>query len=112
VLHVTGGLTSPAALCDRRGHMTAQPRVVSLFCGAGGMDLGFVRAGFEVVWANDAWADACATYRRNLGDHVCCRDVRSVDAATLPPCEMVIGGPPCQGYSVGGRMDPATRAVP
>jgi DNA (cytosine-5)-methyltransferase 1 len=86
--------------------MTAQPRVVSLFCGAGGMDLGFVRAGFEVVWANDAWADACATYRRNLGDHVCCRDVRSVDAAELPPCDVVIGGPPCQGYSVGGRMDP------
>jgi DNA (cytosine-5)-methyltransferase 1 len=70
------------------------------------MDLGFVRAGFEVAWANDASADACATYRRNLGDHVCCADVRAVDAAKLPRCEVVIGGPPCQGYSVGGRMDP------
>ena len=86
--------------------MTTRPRVVSLFCGAGGMDLGFVRAGFEVVWANDAWADACATYRRNLGGHVCCRDMRAIAAAALPRCEVVIGGPPCQGYSVGGRMDP------
>ena len=87
--------------------MTAQPRVVSLFCGAGGMDLGFVRAGFEAARANDASADACATYRRNLGDHVCCRDVRAVDAGELPRCDVVIGGPPCQGHSVGGRMDPA-----
>jgi DNA (cytosine-5)-methyltransferase 1 len=87
--------------------MTAKPRVVSLFCGAGGMDLGFVRAGFGVVWANDASADACATYRRNLGDHVCCQDVRSVGDGRLPACDVVIGGPPCQGYSVGGRMDPA-----
>jgi DNA (cytosine-5)-methyltransferase 1 len=70
------------------------------------MDLGFLRAGFGVVWANDASADACATYRRNLGDHVSCQDVRVVDPGRLPPCEVVIGGPPCQGYSVGGRMDP------
>jgi DNA (cytosine-5)-methyltransferase 1 len=86
--------------------MTAKPRVVSLFCEAGGMDLGFARAGFEVTWANDSWPDACATYRHNLGEHVHCQDVRAVDVRRLPGCDVVIGGPPCQGYPVGGRMGP------
>jgi DNA (cytosine-5)-methyltransferase 1 len=85
----------------------SKPRVISLFAGCGGMDLGFVRAGFKVIWANDLDADACATYRCNLGPHIVCGDVRSVDAARLPPCDVVIGGPPCQGYSVAGRRDPA-----
>jgi DNA (cytosine-5)-methyltransferase 1 len=83
-----------------------RPRAVSLFCGAGGLDLGFVRAGFEVVWANDACADACDTYRRNLGGHVVRADVRSVVASGLPACEVVVGGPPCQGFSVAGKMAP------
>ncbi len=86
--------------------MGPKPKVISLFSGCGGMDLGFVRAGFEIVWANDVMKDACATYRRNLGAHVCCQDVRSIDPGQLPACDVVIGGPPCQGYSVGGRMDP------
>jgi DNA (cytosine-5)-methyltransferase 1 len=83
------------------------PRVLSLFSGAGGLDLGFVRAGFRIVWANDASADACVTYRRNLGDHVVCADVRLVDAARLPACDVVVAGPPCQGFSVAGKQDPA-----
>ena len=86
--------------------MKTKPRVISLFSGCGGMDLGFVRAGFEIVWANDVMKDACATYRRNLGAHVCCQDVRSIDPGQLPACDVVIGGPPCQGYSVAGHMDP------
>lgn len=74
--------------------------VVSLFCGAGGLDLGFVRAGHRVVWANDVYADAVLTYRRNVGDHVVCADVTKVDSAAIPDCDMVIGGFPCQGFSV------------
>ena len=75
-------------------------RVVSLFCGAGGLDLGFVQAGHEIVWSNDIYADAVETYRRNLGDHVVCGDITAVRSADIPDCDIVVGGFPCQGFSV------------
>lgn len=79
---------------------------VSLYSGAGGLDLGFIRAGFTPIWANDIDPFAAQTYRANVGDHIAVGDVR---AQRLPPAgsaELVIGGPPCQGFSVAGRMDP------
>ena len=81
-------------------------RAISLFSGAGGMDLGFRRAGFEVVWANDFNAAACETYRVNFGDEIHCGSILEVDYSALPDCELVFGGPPCQGFSVAGKMDP------
>lgn len=75
-------------------------RVVSLFSGAGGLDLGFTMAGHEIVWANDIYEDAVKTYRRNLGDHIVCKDIALVDAADIPNCDIIIGGFPCQGFSV------------
>ncbi len=50
--------------------MTEKYNLVSLFCGAGGMDLGFKRAGFNILWANDFDEDATITYKNNIGDHV------------------------------------------
>lgn len=79
-------------------------RAVSLFCGAGGLDLGFVRAGFDIVYATDNNADSCETYRQGIGAHVECRDVSEL--MELPPHDVLIGGPPCQGFSVAGNMDP------
>jgi DNA (cytosine-5)-methyltransferase 1 len=73
-------------------------RVLSLFCGAGGMDLGFVRAGHEIVWANDIWTDAVATYRNNFCHHVEEAPIETISA--VPNAEIVIGGFPCQGFSV------------
>ncbi len=70
------------------------------------MDLGFAQAGFKIVWANDIDRDACATYRRNLGDHVYLGSVNDVWLDALPKADVVIGGPPCQGFSVAGKMDP------
>lgn len=75
-------------------------RVVSLFSGAGGLDLGFTMAGHEIVWANDIYEDAVKTYRQNLGDHIVCKDIALVDAADIPNCDIIIGGFPCQGFSV------------
>jgi len=81
---------------------------ISLFCGAGGMDDGFSRAGFKIIWANDYDKDACATYKANFGSHVVCGDINEL-IPTLDRfigIDCVFGGPPCQGFSVAGNMDP------
>lgn len=75
-------------------------KVVSLFSGAGGLDLGFKMAGHEIVWANDIYEDAVETYRRNIGDHIVCKDIATVEINDIPDCDIVIGGFPCQGFSV------------
>ena len=75
-------------------------RIVSLFSGAGGLDYGFTMAGHTIVWANDIFCDAVLTYKRNIGDHIVCEDITKVSSEEIPACDMVIGGFPCQGFSV------------
>lgn len=75
-------------------------KVVSLFSGAGGLDLGFKMAGHDIVWANDLYSDAVETYRANLGDHIICENIFEVNTEEVPECDIVIGGFPCQGFSV------------
>ena len=74
--------------------------VVSLFSGAGGLDLGFIQAGHNVLWANDLYADAVATYKNNIGEHIVYADINDIDSKDIPDCDIVIGGFPCQGFSV------------
>lgn len=84
--------------------MNERPQLVDLFCGAGGMTLGFLRAGFEVTLAYDSWDRAVESYQRNLGDHV--RRVSIDDKLELPASTVIVGGPPCQGFSsAGSRRD-------
>lgn len=85
---------------------TGAPTAITLYSGAGGMDLGFIRAGFQLLWANDVDPHACATYAANIGDHVACGDVLSTEVPSGLHPDLVVGGPPCQGFSVIGRMDP------
>lgn len=90
-----------------------RPTVISLYSGAGGLDLGFINAGYEVVWANDADPFAVQTYNANVGEHAVCGDVLEVLTPAIST-DVVIGGPPCQGFSVIGRMrsdDPRSRHV-
>jgi len=75
-------------------------KVVSLFSGAGGLDLGFKMAGHEIIWANDIYADAVATYKNNLGNHIVLGDISEISTDNIPDCDIVIGGFPCQGFSV------------
>lgn len=89
------------------------PTVVDLFAGAGGLSRGFLDAGFEVIVANEIWEPAVETYRRNHpGVRVVHGDIR--DPGVLSEIEgaigdrkvdVVVGGPPCQGYSVDGNRD-------
>ncbi|WP_080804090.1 DNA cytosine methyltransferase [Arabiibacter massiliensis] len=76
------------------------PRVVSLFSGAGGLDLGFKQSGFDVVWANDIDEHAVETYRLNIGDHIVLADISDVSLSDIPDCDVLVGGFPCQGFSV------------
>lgn len=78
-------------------------KVISLFSGAGGLDLGFLLAGFEIVWANDFERDVVETYSRNLGPHAVCRDIREIGSSDIPDGDIVIGGVPCQAWSLAGK---------
>lgn len=76
-------------------------KVVSLFSGAGGMDLGFVNAGFEIIWANDFFEDAVNSYRKNIGKHMIHGDITKISSDNIPDgSDVIIGGFPCQGFSV------------
>jgi DNA (cytosine-5)-methyltransferase 1 len=74
--------------------------VVSLFSGVGGLDLGFIQAGHKIIWANDLYADAVKTYRENIGSHIVEGDIHEIQSEKIPDCDIVIGGFPCQGFSV------------
>lgn len=82
-------------------------RTVSVFSGAGGLDIGAIKAGANVIWANDMMKEACQTYRVNIGDHIVCGDIneKMKELDGLKDISLVIGGPPCQGFSVAGKMD-------
>jgi len=75
-------------------------KIVSLFSGAGGLDLGLKWAGHEIVWANDIFLDAAATYKSNIGNHINTRDIRDIPSSEIPCCDVIVGGFPCQGFSV------------
>ena len=76
-------------------------RVVSLFSGAGGMDLGFEKAGFDIVWANDFFKEAVESYKKNVSKNVVYGDITKIDSSEIPDdIDLVIGGFPCQGFSV------------
>lgn len=76
-------------------------QVVDLFAGAGGLTLGFVRAGFNPVFAVESDSAAARTYKRNFGAHVF--DGRIEEVLEFPDAAVIIGGPPCQGFSPLGK---------
>lgn len=78
-------------------------KVASMFSGIGGIDLGFMQAGFDIVWANEFDKDAATTYCLNLGsDHLLEQDIREVDVSQIPDFDVLVAGFPCQPFSKMG----------
>jgi len=80
-------------------------KVVSFFAGAGGLDLGFERAGFNVVWANEYDKDIWETYEKNHPQTILDkRSIVDISSHDVPSCDGIIGGPPCQSWSEAGAL--------
>ncbi len=82
---------------------TNKPKVISLFAGCGGLDLAFHKEGYDIVWANDFDQWAVNTYKENLGNVIHHGNIEDFDPykdKTIPECDLVIGGFPCQDFSV------------
>lgn len=80
-------------------------KVISLFAGAGGLDLGFEQEGYNVIWANEFDKDIWETYEKNHpGTTLVKGDVSKILMDDIPDCDGIIGGSPCQSWSVGGRQ--------
>lgn len=90
----------------------ASYRLIDLFAGIGGMTCGFVQSqrGYKPIFAVEIEEAAATIYRANFGDHIHVGDIAAVRA--FPKADVVIGGPPCQGFSPLGRdRDSASRAA-
>ena len=83
-------------------------RVIDLFAGCGGLTQGFVETGqFLPVAAVELDNQASATYAQNFGDHIHVGDIADWVCGPIPSAEIVVGGPPCQGFSALGKQDPS-----
>jgi DNA (cytosine-5)-methyltransferase 1 len=81
-------------------------KVIGLFAGCGGLDFGFKQSGYNLIWANDILKDACETYKMNIGNHIVNGDITKIDFNSIPVADIIVGGPPCQGFSGIGKRDP------
>jgi DNA (cytosine-5)-methyltransferase 1 len=80
-------------------------KLATFFAGAGGLDLGFTQAGFDVIWANEYDKSIWETYEKNHeGVFLDKRSITDVPTDEVPDCEGIIGGPPCQSWSEAGAM--------
>lgn len=77
-------------------------RVASFFAGVGGIDIGFENAGFDVIWANEVDKHAATTYQLNFNNPLVVDDIRNIEAKDIPDFDVMIGGFPCQAFSVAG----------
>lgn len=82
-------------------------RIIDLFAGCGGLTAGFHETGrYEPVAAVESDLQAAATYAQNFGDHIHVGDIADWADGSMPRADVVVGGPPCQGFSPLGRRDP------
>jgi DNA (cytosine-5)-methyltransferase 1 len=90
-------------MSDNKNDQMIKPKVLSLFSGCGGLDLGFHLAGYETIWANDFDQWATQTFAHNFGNKIICKDIEQIDPfkdRTIPECDIILGGFPCQDFSM------------
>jgi len=76
-------------------------KVVDLFCGCGGFSLGFEYAGFDIIYGLDNWEVACMSFAENFPKaEVVCENALDLTADDIPDADVIIGGPPCQQFSI------------
>ena len=87
--------------------MVVMKRILDIFCGCGGMSLGFQNAGFKIVGAFDNWKSAVDVYNKNFTCKACLADVYDLAPEYLDAFspDVIIGGPPCQDYSSAGKLN-------
>ena len=84
-------------------------KIIDLFCGAGGLSLGFENAGYETVLAIDFWKPAIDTFNYNRKNKVgLVKDITKLDKSFFESYDLdsicgIVGGPPCQGFSLAGK---------
>ena len=80
-------------------------KVASLFSGIGGIDLGLLQAGYEIVWANEIEKSAADTYKYNLGGNsIVVGDIKNIEANEIPDFDVLAAGFPCQSFSTAGKQ--------
>jgi DNA (cytosine-5)-methyltransferase 1 len=87
--------------------VTSRPTVIDLFCGVGGLSLGFLQAKVNILAAFDSWEAAVNSYNANFTHRAQCIDIGAT--IDLPRSDIIIGGPPCQGFSSAGLRRPDDR---
>lgn len=80
-------------------------KLVTFFAGAGGLDLGFAKAGFNAIWANEYDREIWETYEKNHPHtELDRRSITEIKSEEVPDCDGIIGGPPCQSWSAAGAL--------
>lgn len=77
-------------------------KVAGFFAGVGGIELGFEQAGFTSVWANELDSKAAQTYKTNHKHELVVDDINNIDANEVPDVDVIVGGFPCQAFSIAG----------
>jgi len=93
-------------MCNKnKKNNTERFKIVSLFAGCGGLDLGFEKAGFKVTWANEFDSSIWDTFINNFPHvHLDKRSIVDIQSSEIPATDGIIGGPPCQSWSEAGTM--------
>jgi len=93
-------------MCNKnKKNNTERFKIVSLFAGCGGLDLGFEKAGFKVTWANEFDSSIWDTFISNFPHvHLDKRSIVDIQSSEIPATDGIIGGPPCQSWSEAGAM--------